>query len=70
MGKLQYGGNGFNLGTTYCAIDFSMDIKNKFFRTDAKIKIQCSCFPVKCFMVKSVKQNPVITKDGILFFKV
>ena len=51
-------------------IVFSIDIKNEIFRTDTSIKIQYSCFPVKCFVVKSVKQDQVITKDGEIFRKV
>ena len=51
-------------------IVFSIDIKKIVFRTDTKIKIQCSCFLVKCFVVNSVKEDQVITEDGETFRKV
>ena len=49
-------------------IVFSIDTKNNVFRTDTKIKIQNSCFPVKCFVVKSVKGDQDISKDREFFF--
>ena len=54
-------------GLTQCVNVFSIDTKNFVFRTDTKTKIQGSCFPVKCFVVKSVKQDQDITKDGEIF---
>ena len=50
-------------------IVFSIDTKNKVFRTDTKIKIRSSCFPVKCIVVKSVKQDQDISKNGELFLE-
>ena len=49
-------------------IVFSIDTKNQVFSTDTK-KIQSSCFPVKCFVVKSVKQDQDISEDREFFEK-
>ena len=46
---------------------FSINIKNYVFRTNTKIKIQSSCVPVKCFLMKSVKQDNVITRAKVFF---
>ena len=40
------------------------------FRTNAKIKVQCSCVPVKYFVAKSMTGDQVITTDGEIFRKV
>ena len=52
-------------GLAQCVRVFSIDIKNYVFRTNTKIKIQSSCFPVKCFVMKSVKQDKVITRAEV-----
>ena len=44
-------------------IVFSIDTKNQVFNNDTK-KNQSSCFPVKCFVVKSVKRDQDISQDG------
>ena len=70
--KLQYRGKKkffFLLGLTHCMKVSSIDIKNIVFMTNTKIKIQSSCFPVNCFVVKSVKPDQVISKEGDLILK-
>ena len=68
LAKLRYAEKGFNLGINSLCDCFSIDIKNYVFRTETKIKIQCSCCPVKCFL--AVKQDQVISKDRKIFRKV
>ena len=44
--------------------------KYKIFKVKStKIKIQSSCFPVKCFVVLSIKPDQDISKDEDFFFK-
>ena len=44
-------------------INFSIDIKNIFFRIDTKIKIHHSSFCFKFLVVKLVKQDQVLTRN-------
>ena len=45
-------------------------LKKTFSRIDTKIKINGSCFTLKCILVKSVKQYQGFTKDGEICWKV
>ena len=58
-----WGKKGFYLGTYSMCDSFKINFKIFLSRTDTKIAIQCSCLPIKCFVVKSVKQDQFITKD-------
>ena len=68
LAKLWYGEKGFDLETNSMCDILALILKTKFLGLTLKQKLnQSSCFPFKCFVVKSVKQDQVVTKDGDFF---